>query len=88
MEKSILNTMPLHFHHPSKHKGSVHYHTCSLWGFYIHIQKPVTWVAQLVKYPTLGLSSGHDLTLVREALCSVWSQLQILPLPILPHPNK
>ena len=21
-----------------------------------------TWVAQLVKYPTLGFSSGHDLT--------------------------
>lgn len=40
-----------------------------------------TWVAQLVKCPTLGFGSGHDLGIVRlsslcQALCSAWSRLE------------
>ena len=45
-----------------------------------------TWVAQLVKCPTLGFSLGHGLRVVRlnpaSALCSVQSQLEILSLPL------
>ena len=41
-----------------------------------------TWVAQLVKCPTLNFSSGHDLTITRsslhQALCWVWKLLKIL----------
>ena len=29
-----------------------------------------TWVAQLVKYPTLGFGSGHDLRVVRSSTVS------------------
>ena len=45
------------------------------------------WVAQLVKHPTLGFSSGHDLT-VREFQPHIglhdtaWSLLGILSIPL------
>jgi len=51
-----------------------------------------TWVAQLVKHPTLDFSSGHDLRVIRSnpALGSVlsvepaWDSLSLpLPLPLL-----
>ena len=43
-----------------------------------------TWVAQMVKHPTLDFSSGHDLRVLRlssmTALCSARSLLKILSL--------
>ena len=51
-------------------------------------------MAELVKRPTLGFGSGHDLRVVRSSLSQslhwAWSLLEILslPLPLLPSRKK
>ena len=41
---------------------------CAVLG--VKWQKRDTWVAQLVKFPTLDFDSGHDLRVMRQGLTS------------------
>ena len=49
-----------------------------------------TWVAQLVKHPTLGFSSGHDLTVCgfepQVGLCAISADWDSHFLPLSLHP--
>ena len=50
----------------------------SLYLYMLKVQVRGSWVAQLVKGPTLGFSSGHDLRVVKWS-CTLDSVLGVAP---------